>query len=218
MIERNGRKTLTTVQGLPKKFDQKKILKVIKKKFGGSWDKVLSIDFGFDAWLSSLQWDYCQWYWNGRGDPTPGWPTQRCPRVSGWQEGGPGTWCQNHQGTNRANHSDDQAYVLRRSTGSESSPPCPWWHPPSSGPLKVHSAALVSTLVASAGVTVKARSCVGALVDTLQMPRSGIKKCCPWKRRVGQGDAYHSLLWFESMMMNPNSRRDAVYTIRVILW
>jgi translation initiation factor 1 len=25
---------LTTVQGLPKKFDQKKILKVIKKKFG----------------------------------------------------------------------------------------------------------------------------------------------------------------------------------------
>jgi len=27
---------LTTVQGLPKKFDQKKILKVIKKKFGGS--------------------------------------------------------------------------------------------------------------------------------------------------------------------------------------
>lgn len=34
--ERNGRKTLTTVQGLPKKFDQKKILKVIKKKFGAS--------------------------------------------------------------------------------------------------------------------------------------------------------------------------------------
>ncbi|EZF70656.1 translation initiation factor SUI1 [Trichophyton soudanense CBS 452.61] len=34
--QRNGRKTLTTVQGLPKKFDQKKILKVIKKKFGMS--------------------------------------------------------------------------------------------------------------------------------------------------------------------------------------
>lgn len=34
ILERNGRKTLTTVQGLPKKFDQKKILKVIKKKFG----------------------------------------------------------------------------------------------------------------------------------------------------------------------------------------
>ncbi len=32
--ERNGRKTLTTVQGIPIKFDQKKILKVIKKKFG----------------------------------------------------------------------------------------------------------------------------------------------------------------------------------------
>lgn len=32
--ERNGRKSLTTVQGLPKKFDQKKILKAIKKKFG----------------------------------------------------------------------------------------------------------------------------------------------------------------------------------------
>ena len=36
ITERNGRKTLTTVQGLPKKFDQKKILKVIKKKFGKS--------------------------------------------------------------------------------------------------------------------------------------------------------------------------------------
>ena len=33
LAERNGRKTLTTVQGLPTKFDQKKILKVIKKKF-----------------------------------------------------------------------------------------------------------------------------------------------------------------------------------------
>ncbi|KAK8070855.1 translation initiation factor SUI1, partial [Apiospora hydei] len=31
--QRNGRKTLTTVQGLPNKFDRKKILKVIKKKF-----------------------------------------------------------------------------------------------------------------------------------------------------------------------------------------
>jgi len=33
-LERNGRKTLTTVQGIPKRFDQKKILKVVKKKFG----------------------------------------------------------------------------------------------------------------------------------------------------------------------------------------
>jgi hypothetical protein len=32
--ERNGRKTLTTVQGIPSKFDHKKILKVIKKTFG----------------------------------------------------------------------------------------------------------------------------------------------------------------------------------------
>ncbi|KAG7101240.1 Hydroxyquinol 1 like protein [Verticillium longisporum] len=37
--QRNGRKTLTTVQGLPKKFDQKKILKVIKKKFEFLIDK-----------------------------------------------------------------------------------------------------------------------------------------------------------------------------------
>ena len=32
--ERNGRKTLTTVQGIPSKFDHKKILKVVKKDFG----------------------------------------------------------------------------------------------------------------------------------------------------------------------------------------
>ncbi|KXX82615.1 Eukaryotic translation initiation factor eIF-1 [Madurella mycetomatis] len=31
--QRNGRKTLTTVQGIPSKFDHKKILKVIKKEF-----------------------------------------------------------------------------------------------------------------------------------------------------------------------------------------
>ncbi|KAK1768755.1 eukaryotic translation initiation factor eIF-1 [Phialemonium atrogriseum] len=31
--QRNGRKTLTTVQGIPPKFDHKKILKVIKKEF-----------------------------------------------------------------------------------------------------------------------------------------------------------------------------------------
>ena len=41
LLERNGRKTLTTVQGLPKKFDQKKILKVIKKKFGKLFESVL---------------------------------------------------------------------------------------------------------------------------------------------------------------------------------
>ncbi|KAK4189181.1 translation initiation factor SUI1 [Podospora australis] len=31
--QRNGRKTLTTVQGIPSKFDHKKILKVVKKDF-----------------------------------------------------------------------------------------------------------------------------------------------------------------------------------------
>jgi len=31
--QRNGRKTLTTVQGLPVKFSRKKILSVVKKKF-----------------------------------------------------------------------------------------------------------------------------------------------------------------------------------------
>jgi len=31
--QRNGRKTLTTIEGIPTKFDLKKILKVIKKQF-----------------------------------------------------------------------------------------------------------------------------------------------------------------------------------------
>jgi len=31
--QRNGRKTLTTVQGIPPKFDHKKILKKVKKQF-----------------------------------------------------------------------------------------------------------------------------------------------------------------------------------------
>ncbi|KAI8146286.1 translation initiation factor SUI1 [Fennellomyces sp. T-0311] len=31
--QRNGRKTLTTLQGLPKQYDNKKILKVFKKEF-----------------------------------------------------------------------------------------------------------------------------------------------------------------------------------------
>ncbi len=35
--ERNGRKTLTTVQGIPKKFSRKKILTTIKKQFGRSF-------------------------------------------------------------------------------------------------------------------------------------------------------------------------------------
>ncbi|KAF3403794.1 Eukaryotic translation initiation factor eIF-1, partial [Penicillium rolfsii] len=45
-IERNGRKTLTTVQGLPKKFDQKKILKVIKKKFACNGTIVTDTEMG----------------------------------------------------------------------------------------------------------------------------------------------------------------------------
>jgi translation initiation factor SUI1 len=44
--ERNGRKTLTTVQGLPKKFDQKKILKVIKKKFACNGTVVADTEMG----------------------------------------------------------------------------------------------------------------------------------------------------------------------------
>ncbi|KAG0306241.1 Eukaryotic translation initiation factor eIF-1 [Dissophora globulifera] len=31
--QRNGRKTLTTIQGLPKTFDQKRMLKIFKKDF-----------------------------------------------------------------------------------------------------------------------------------------------------------------------------------------
>ncbi|CBX98257.1 hypothetical protein IAQ61_010356 [Plenodomus lingam] len=44
--QRNGRKTLTTVQGLPKKFDQKKILKVIKKKFACNGTVVADSEMG----------------------------------------------------------------------------------------------------------------------------------------------------------------------------
>lgn len=44
--ERNGRKTLTTVQGVPKKFDQKKILKVIKKKFACNGTIVADAELG----------------------------------------------------------------------------------------------------------------------------------------------------------------------------
>jgi translation initiation factor 1 (eIF-1/SUI1) len=53
--ERNGRKTLTTVQGLPKKFDQKKILKVIKKKFGKLLGLVTSM-------IQELTCDSLQWH------------------------------------------------------------------------------------------------------------------------------------------------------------
>lgn len=44
--QRNGRKTLTTVQGLPKVFDQWKILKVIKKKFACNGTVVVDLEMG----------------------------------------------------------------------------------------------------------------------------------------------------------------------------
>lgn len=44
--QRNGRKTLTTVQGLPTKFDNKKILKVVKKKFACNGTIVTDPDMG----------------------------------------------------------------------------------------------------------------------------------------------------------------------------
>ncbi|KAK2743395.1 Eukaryotic translation initiation factor eIF-1 [Myotisia sp. PD_48] len=44
--QRNGRKTLTTVQGIPTKFDQKKILKVIKKKFACNGTIVRDTEMG----------------------------------------------------------------------------------------------------------------------------------------------------------------------------
>ncbi|KAI0157534.1 translation initiation factor SU [Xylariaceae sp. FL1272] len=44
--QRNGRKTLTTVQGLPSKFDRKKILTVIKKKFACNGTVVMDTNMG----------------------------------------------------------------------------------------------------------------------------------------------------------------------------
>ncbi|KAL1901203.1 Eukaryotic translation initiation factor eIF-1 [Ceratocystis pirilliformis] len=44
--QRNGRKTLTTVQGLPSQFDRKKILKVIKKKFACNGTIVHDVEMG----------------------------------------------------------------------------------------------------------------------------------------------------------------------------
>lgn len=42
--QRNGRKTLTTVQGLPEKFDPKKLLKAMKKEFACNGTVVSSAD------------------------------------------------------------------------------------------------------------------------------------------------------------------------------
>jgi translation initiation factor 1 len=42
--QRNGRKTLTTVQGLPDKYDPKKLLKAMKKEFACNGHVVASAD------------------------------------------------------------------------------------------------------------------------------------------------------------------------------
>ena len=42
--QRNGRKTLTTVQGLPDKYDPKKLLKAMKKEFACNGHVVASED------------------------------------------------------------------------------------------------------------------------------------------------------------------------------
>jgi hypothetical protein len=81
--QRNGRKTLTTVQGLPKKFDQKKILKVIKKKFGRC--KLFAAKFPRSVmliWFTSLQWHHRRRHRDGRGDPTPGGSAQGRAGIS----------------------------------------------------------------------------------------------------------------------------------------
>ncbi|AWU74891.1 uncharacterized protein C5L36_0B01560 [Pichia kudriavzevii] len=44
--QRNGRKTLTTVQGLPDEYDLKKILKVIKKEFACNGNIVKDDELG----------------------------------------------------------------------------------------------------------------------------------------------------------------------------
>ncbi|ERS97346.1 translation initiation factor 1 [Sporothrix schenckii 1099-18] len=44
--QRNGRKTLTTVQGIPPRFSQKKILAVVKKKFACNGTTIHDDDLG----------------------------------------------------------------------------------------------------------------------------------------------------------------------------
>ncbi|ROW10483.1 hypothetical protein VMCG_01669 [Cytospora schulzeri] len=63
--QRNGRKTLTTVQGIPAKFSRKKILAVVKKKFACNGTIVMDAEMGeviqlqgdqrkdFQEWLTS---------------------------------------------------------------------------------------------------------------------------------------------------------------------
>ncbi|KAL8366891.1 hypothetical protein RB595_003210 [Gaeumannomyces hyphopodioides] len=44
--QRNGRKTLTTVQGIPKKFSSKKILSTVKKQFACNGTVVADSEMG----------------------------------------------------------------------------------------------------------------------------------------------------------------------------
>ncbi|ORZ04351.1 translation initiation factor SUI1 [Absidia repens] len=53
--QRNGRKTLTTLQGLPKDYDAKKILKVFKKEFACNGTVVEDEELGEVLQLSGDQ-------------------------------------------------------------------------------------------------------------------------------------------------------------------
>ncbi|KIM62075.1 hypothetical protein SCLCIDRAFT_15919 [Scleroderma citrinum Foug A] len=44
--QRNGRKTLTTLQGLPKEYDPKKLLKAFKKEFACNGNVVDDLEMG----------------------------------------------------------------------------------------------------------------------------------------------------------------------------
>ncbi|AAS51525.1 translation initiation factor eIF1 Ecym_1113 [Eremothecium cymbalariae DBVPG len=44
--QRNGRKTLTTVQGIPEEYDLKRILKVLRKDFGCNGNMVKDDEMG----------------------------------------------------------------------------------------------------------------------------------------------------------------------------
>ncbi|KAA0183648.1 Translation initiation factor SU [Fasciolopsis buskii] len=64
--QRNGRKTITTVQGLPEKFDKKKILKQCKREFACNGTVVQHEQYGEVIQLQGDQRDQmkkflCQW-------------------------------------------------------------------------------------------------------------------------------------------------------------
>ncbi|CAJ2507001.1 Uu.00g081870.m01.CDS01 [Anthostomella pinea] len=58
--QRNGRKTLTTIQGLPSKFDRKKILTVVRKKFACNGTVVIDANMGEVIQLQGDQRKYMQ--------------------------------------------------------------------------------------------------------------------------------------------------------------